>query len=90
MASNSVITQAKLKEFYDNYIYPYLNGSAHSGYTPIGTIISLMGNSAPDNYLVCDGTIYNITDYPLLASYFNTQFGSYNYFGGDGTTGHAR
>lgn len=86
MASNSVITQAKLKEFYDNYIYPYLNGSAHSGYTPIGTIISLMGNSAPDNYLVCDGTIYNITDYPLLASYFNTQFGSSNYFGGDGTT----
>ena len=56
------------------------------GFTPIGTIISVMGNHAPNNYLICDGTVYNIADYPELANYFKTEFGSYNKFGGDGTT----
>ena len=56
------------------------------GYTPIGTIISVMGNTAPKHYLACDGSIVNILDYPELANYFNTQFGSKNYFGGNGTT----
>lgn len=54
--------------------------------TPIGTIISFMGTIAPENYLVCDGTIYNIADYIELAEFIKTQFGSYNYFGGDGIT----
>ena len=58
----------------------------YGGFTPIGTVIAVMGNSAPRNYLVCDGTVYNITDYPELAGYFEKQFGSKNYFGGDGTT----
>ena len=52
-------------------------------YTPIGTIIAVMGTSAPNNYLICDGSVYNIVDYPELANYFQTQFGSKNYFGGD-------
>ena len=56
------------------------------GYTPIGTIISVMGNSAPIHYLKCEGQTVNITDYPELAVYFEQQFGSKNYFGGDGTT----
>lgn len=56
------------------------------GYTPIGTVISVMGNTAPKHYLACDGSIVNILDYPELANYFNTQFGSKNYFGGDGVT----
>lgn len=55
-------------------------------FTPIGTIIAVMGNEAPENYLVCDGTIYNITDYQELANYFETQFGTKNHFGGDGIT----
>lgn len=54
--------------------------------TPIGHVISFMGTSAPEHYLICDGTEYNITDYRELADFINTQFGSYNYFGGDGTT----
>ena len=54
--------------------------------TPIGTVISYMGNTAPKDYLVCDGTIYNISDYKELAEYIKVQFGSYNYFGGDGIT----
>lgn len=55
-----------------------------TGFTPIGTIISVMGNSAPTHYLACDGSIYNISDYQDLANYFKEQFGSENYFGGDG------
>ena len=56
------------------------------GNTPIGTIISVMGTSAPKNFLICNGQVLNITTYPQLAHYFKTQFGSVNYFGGDGTT----
>lgn len=56
------------------------------GYAPIGTVISVMGTTAPQDYLACDGTAYNISDYPQLADYFETQFGSKNFFGGNGTT----
>lgn len=54
--------------------------------SPIGTVISFMGTTAPAHYLVCDGTVYNIADYSALADFIQTQFGSKNYFGGDGTT----
>lgn len=37
------------------------------GFTPIGTIISVFGETAPKNYLICDGTAYNKADYPELA-----------------------
>ena len=79
------ITAQNFKDFYGQ-IRPYLNGSAHGGFTPIGTIISLMGKTAPHNYLICDGTVYNIADYPELAAYFAGQFNASNYFGGNGTT----
>ena len=55
-------------------------------FAPIGTIISLMGKSAPEGYLVCDGSYYDIDTYKNLADYFQSQFGSANYFGGNGTT----
>ena len=61
------------------YVQPYED-------TPIGTIISYMGTTAPEDYLICDGTVYNIADYNDLADFINTQFGSYNKFGGNGTT----
>lgn len=57
---------------------------AACGYTPIGTIISVMGNTPPLFYLACNGQELNIVDYPDLANYFTEQFGSVNYFGGDG------
>lgn len=44
-----------------------------------------MGNAVPERFLACDGTIYNINDYQSLADHINIEFGSYNYFGGDGT-----
>lgn len=54
--------------------------------SPVGNIIAFMGNTAPQDYLICDGSIYNIADYPLLTQHFIDEFGSVNYFGGDGTT----
>ena len=52
--------------------------------TSIGTIIPYMGKTAPADYLACDGAEYNISDYPDLSSFIATQFGSVNFFGGDG------
>lgn len=54
--------------------------------TPVGHIISYIGTTAPKHYLICDGTIYNISDYPKLAEHFRKDFGKVNQFGGDGTT----
>ncbi len=54
---------------------------------PVGTVISYMGSvTPPDGYLSCDGSIYNISEYPKLAEQFKAGLGSYNYYGGDGTT----
>lgn len=54
--------------------------------TPVGTIIPMMGTTAPKHYLTCDGSVKNIADYPYLAQHFKDEFGSINYFGGNGTT----
>lgn len=54
--------------------------------TPIGEVIAYMGVSAPDGYLICNGVEYNISDYPYLVQHFIDNFGSANYFGGDGIT----
>ena len=52
--------------------------------TPVGVVVSYMGNNPPEGYLSCDGTTYNISEYPKLAEQIKTEFGSYNHFGGDG------
>lgn len=65
------------------------NGNSNSNgndSTPVGTVISYMGTSAPKHYLICDGTIYNVADYKDFSQFIRDQFGSYNFFGGDGTT----
>ena len=54
--------------------------------TPVGHIMSIMGNNAPEHYLKCDGTVYNKDDYPYLWEYFKNEFGTPNKFGGNGTT----
>ena len=38
-----------------------------TGFTPIGTIISVFSETAPRNFLICDGSVYNKADYPELA-----------------------
>lgn len=53
---------------------------------PVGTVISFMGTAAPKDYLICDGSTHNISDYPDLAAFFAAKFGTKNHFGGDGTT----
>lgn len=64
-----------------------IHTTAVEGYpTPIGTIIAFMGKTAPQNYLVCDGSVYKIADYKELADFIKVQFGKYDFFGGDGTT----
>lgn len=68
------------------------DGDIYSGYNfigeniPIGAILPLMGLTAPTGYLICDGTTHLIEDYPDLTEFFKTQFGSSNFFGGDGVT----
>ena len=54
--------------------------------TPVGNIISYMGNSVPKHHLACDGTEYAIGTYPELEAHIIKEFGSINYFGGNGTT----
>ncbi len=55
--------------------------------TPVGSLLHLLKDaSVPKHYLACDGSIYNIVDYPYLAEYIKTEFGAYNHFGGDGVT----
>ena len=56
------------------------------GASLVGSVYSYMGVSAPHGYLACDGSVYRIDDYPRLANHINRNFGSYNFFGGDGTT----
>lgn len=60
-------------------------GPAGPDGNPVGTVISFLGLTAPAGYLVCDGAAHNISDYPDLAAFFETQFGAANHFGGDGT-----
>lgn len=54
--------------------------------TPVGELITKIGSKVPAHYLLCDGTEYNITDYPYLAQAIKDEFGTFNYYGGDGTT----
>ena len=54
--------------------------------TPVGEIITTLGDETPKHYLACDGSTHNIADYPHLAQYFKDTFGTINYFGGDGIT----
>ena len=54
--------------------------------TPVGEIITTLGDETPKHYLACDGSTHNIADCPHLAQYFKDTFGTINYFGGDGIT----
>jgi microcystin-dependent protein len=77
--------QVLTKKSNTDYDTEWKNPSSADG-LPIGTIISFMGINAPNGYLSCDGTVYNIEDCSELALFFEDQFGSKNVFGGDGVT----
>lgn len=40
--------------------------------TPVGTVIAYMGNTAPDGYLACDGSMFSATQYPQLRALLGT------------------
>lgn len=61
-------------------------GEQGSDGNPVGTIIAFMGTEPPKDYLACDGKTYNISEYKTLAEHIHTQFGRYDYWGGDGKT----
>lgn len=56
----------------------------NSSNQPTGSILAQMGNFTPNGFLTCDGSTYNISDYKKLSDYIKEQFGSCNYFGGNG------
>jgi len=47
---------------------------------PIGSMLDFAGAVAPVGWLLCDGTVYQISAYPLLGAMLKGQYG------GDGTT----
>jgi hypothetical protein len=47
---------------------------------PIGCVVTYLGENTPSSFLLCDGTTYNINEYPYL---YNTLKDAY---GGDGIT----
>lgn len=62
----------------------YVNTTQGIEDTPVGHIISHLGSTAPKHYLACDGSEYNVVDYPYLVQHIEDNFGAVNYFGGDG------
>ena len=67
--------QALVKNSNNNRDVTWSTISAGGG-NPVGTVISFFGTTAPDGYLSCDGSWYNIDDYPALANHMS-QFVGY-------------
>lgn len=81
---SSINTDISTATIRDLKIYGINFKEAIGNDTPVGTILSYMGTKAPKNYLTCDGSVYNISDYPELSNHMKVEFGSINFFGGDG------
>lgn len=71
--------------FHDQAITGLMGPQGPDG-NPIGSIISYLGSTAPEGYLICDGAEYPIADYSQLAAFFEKELGAKNHFGGDGTS----
>ena len=81
---NNLVTKSDLSAFYEK-ILPYLGGGTKLA-GPVGMIISYMGTTAPNGYLACDGSWFDIGDYPKLANWMMEEFESYSYFALSGET----
>lgn len=55
----------------DNDEIVQISGTASDG-APIGSIFAYAGTTAPDNYLICDGSTFSETDYPKLKEVLNS------------------
>lgn len=69
-----------------NVTFPNAEMTGQSAGTPVGEIMAYMGKTAPPHYLICDGSVYNISDYPELSQFIAEGYSSVNHFGGDGLT----
>ncbi len=76
---------SELGIFFDTFVPGSADSLQGMEDTPVGHVISFMGTETPSHYLACDGTVYHILEYPVLAQHISDNFGSANYFGGDGT-----
>ena len=47
-------------------VYDASGNTLGGGIVPIGTVLPYVGKTAPLNYLLCDGSVYNKSDYPDL------------------------
>lgn len=54
--------------------------TSNAGGVPTGAIMPWISATAPPGYLICNGTVYNISDYPTLGALAGSLFG------GNGTT----
>lgn len=75
--------------------YEVYHGVSLNGYStnaddfqdmPVGGVAPFFGTTAPAHYLLCDGTVYNVGDYPELEAFIIENYGKLNQFGGNGTS----
>lgn len=50
-------------------------GDKYFSTAPIGTVLSFAGQTAPNGYLLCNGTSYKVTDYPDLYAVIGNTYG---------------
>lgn len=70
----------------DNELYRYYNNSMNllesgGGTVPVGATFLFPGTTAPNNYMICDGSAISRTEYADLFAILGTYYGS-----GDGST----
>lgn len=75
--------------------YEVYHGVSLNGYStnaddfqdmPVGGVAPFFGTTAPAHYLIADGTVYNVGDYPELEAFIVENYGKLNQFGGNGTS----
>jgi len=87
MAGNTFENANKFCQYLSPFLKDKVEGALSKvAYFPVGSVIPYFGKTAPENFLACNGGIYNIADYPELAAFILNSYSSYNFFGGDGTT----
>lgn len=80
-------SMAQFIDLFQNIKLPIMG--AGGGFAPIGTEGYFEGTTAPVGWVLCDGSVLNIADYPELATYYASHYGASNHFGGDGVTSFA-
>jgi len=56
-------------------VYSTVSVPGSSSTMPIGTILAWPTASVPSGFLLCDGTVYNVSSYPALAAVLGSSYG---------------